>query len=67
MRDREKLTELLKGTDVVVLLAAEHRDDVTPLSLYYDVNVGGCRIRVAMEPTGETDRVHVVGGGVRVE
>lgn len=33
VRDREKLTELLKGTDVVVLLAAEHRDDATPLSL----------------------------------
>lgn len=27
--------------DTVVLLAAEHRDDVTPVSLYYDVNVIG--------------------------
>jgi len=26
---------------VVYHLAAEHRDDVHPLSLYYDVNVGG--------------------------
>jgi len=28
-------------SDVVVLLAAEHRDDVSPDSLYYDVNVVG--------------------------
>ena len=25
----------------MVLLAAEHRDDVSPISLYYDVNVLG--------------------------
>ena len=27
--------------DTVILLAAEHRDDVNPISLYYDVNVRG--------------------------
>ncbi len=27
--------------DFVILLAAEHRDDVSPTSLYYDVNVDG--------------------------
>ncbi len=32
-----------KGTKSVVLLAAEHRDDVSPTSLYYDVNVQGTR------------------------
>jgi len=30
-----------KNTKTVVLLAAEHRDDVSPVSLYYDVNVKG--------------------------
>ena len=30
-------------TDSVVLLAAEHRDDISPTSLYYDVNVQGTR------------------------
>ncbi|MGB2117104.1 MAG: NAD-dependent epimerase/dehydratase family protein [Flavobacteriaceae bacterium] len=30
-----------KNTKAVVLLAAEHRDDVSPTSLYYDVNVKG--------------------------
>ncbi len=35
------LIEVLKGSDVVINLAAEHRDDVTPKSLYDDVNVQG--------------------------
>lgn len=53
VRDKKKLTELLKGTDVVVLLAAEHRDDVSPVSLYYDVNVGGMQNTLAaMEANG---------------
>src|SRR5690606_2603817 len=41
--DVSRLTELLQGKDLVILLAAEHRDDVTPTSLYYDVNVQGMR------------------------
>lgn len=36
--------DLLKEDDsVVILLAAEHRDDVQPTSLYYDVNVKGTK------------------------
>lgn len=31
------------ATQTIVLLAAEHRDDVSPTSLYYDVNVEGTR------------------------
>lgn len=51
--DKKKLVSLLTGTDVVVLLAAEHRDDVTPVSLYQDVNVGGMRNTLkAMEANG---------------
>lgn len=41
--DKDKLIYLLKNIDLVVLLAAEHRDDVSPVSLYYDVNVGGMK------------------------
>ena len=53
VRDREKLTELLRRTDVVILLAAEHRDDVTPISKYYDVNVKGMQNTLAaMEANG---------------
>tara|TARA_B100000963_G_C22630883_1_gene674882 strand:- start:2365 stop:3357 length:993 start_codon:yes stop_codon:yes gene_type:complete len=32
-----------KNTNSVVLLAAEHRDDVSPISLYYDINVEGTK------------------------
>lgn len=41
--DKEKMISLLKGSDMVVLLAAEHRDDISPTSLYYDVNVEGMK------------------------
>ena len=35
------LLDVLQGSDVVINLAAEHRDDVTPKSLYEEVNVQG--------------------------
>ena len=35
--------QIPKSTDTVVLLAAEHRDDISPSSLYYDVNVQGTK------------------------
>ena len=42
-----------KGTDSVVLLAAEHRDDVSPTTLYYDVNVQGTKnVLQAMDSAG---------------
>ncbi len=41
IRDKEKLTRSMRGIDAVYHLAAEHRDDVQPTSLYYEVNVGG--------------------------
>ena len=51
--DLDTLTALLKGTDIVILLAAEHKDDVTPVSLYYDVNVKGAENTcIAMERNG---------------
>jgi GlcNAc-P-P-Und epimerase len=44
VRDREALEESISDdTSSVVLLAAEHRDDVSPVSLYYDVNVKGTK------------------------
>ena len=53
VRDVELLKTKLANTDVVVLLAAEHRDDVSPTSLYYDVNVDGMKnVLVAMETNG---------------
>ncbi len=37
----QSLLDVLKGSDVVINLSAEHRDDVTPKSLYDEVNVSG--------------------------
>jgi nucleoside-diphosphate-sugar epimerase len=37
------LAECFRGCDVVINLAAAHRDDIQPVSVYYDVNVEGAR------------------------
>lgn len=53
VRKQEDMDEELSGADVVVLLAAQHRDDVSPVSLYYDTNVGGMEVTLkAMEKNG---------------
>lgn len=53
VRVQEQMDKGLTGSDVVVLLAAQHRDDVSPVSLYYDTNVGGMeRTLAAMEKNG---------------
>lgn len=50
IRNLENLQKELVDQHLVVLLAAEHRDDVTPKSLYYDVNVQGTKnVLTAME------------------
>jgi GlcNAc-P-P-Und epimerase len=41
IRDKEQLNHSMRDVDAVYHLAAEHRDDVQPVSLYYEVNVGG--------------------------
>lgn len=53
VREQEQMDEKLAGFDCVVLLAAQHRDDVSPISLYYDTNVGGMKVTLnAMEKNG---------------
>ena len=39
--DQQSLQRVLGNTSVIVNLAAEHRDDVRPVSRYHDVNVQG--------------------------
>ncbi len=41
VRDEQALTKACEGMDVIYNLAAEHADNVTPISLYEEVNVGG--------------------------
>jgi nucleoside-diphosphate-sugar epimerase len=43
VRSVDQLRSAIRERDVIVNLAAEHRDDIRPLSLYDDVNVGGAR------------------------
>jgi len=41
VRRRESLTDLVSGAAAIVNLAAAHRDDVRPISLYRETNVDG--------------------------
>lgn len=43
VQDRDALQTAFSGCDCIVNLAAEHRDDVEPVSRYWDVNVDGAR------------------------
>jgi GlcNAc-P-P-Und epimerase len=43
IRNPEQISANLETSDWLVLLAAEHADNVTPTSLYYDVNVNGAK------------------------
>lgn len=53
IREMKFLSAIGKSCETVVLLAAEHRDDVTPVSLYYDVNVEGTKnVLSAMDHRG---------------
>lgn len=53
VRDQACMDEKLQDTDCVILLAAQHRDDVHPTSLYYETNVGGMEKTLkAMEKNG---------------
>lgn len=44
VRDSGAVDSAVQGVDLVYNLAAEHRDDVSPISLYYEVNVNGAKI-----------------------
>ena len=41
VQDLDSIVAVVRGAHVLINLAAEHRDDVHPLSRYHDVNVGG--------------------------
>lgn len=47
VRDVEALQRLLRGSECVINLAAEHGDQVRPVRLYTEVNVGGAANLVA--------------------
>ena len=50
---QNNLPVFLRVRKKIVLLATEHRDDVSPTSLYYDVNVQGTKnVLDAMDQNG---------------
>jgi nucleoside-diphosphate-sugar epimerase len=44
VRNKKNIEKALENASVIINLAAEHRDDVRPVSLYDEVNVDGARI-----------------------
>ena len=55
--ETDALAAAAAGHDVIVNLAAAHRDDVRPVSLYDTVNVGGARAVVAAATRNGIDRI----------
>jgi len=51
VRSIDDLVEAVEPNSILVNLAAEHRDDVSPKSLYHDVNVTGARNICAVAET----------------
>ena len=44
IRNKQQLKDFCKRADIIINLAAEHRDDVTPKALYDEVNVEGSKL-----------------------
>jgi len=57
VRSADELTAASVGHDAIINLAAEHRDDVSPLSLYTEVNVGGAHALVAAAEANGIQRI----------
>lgn len=55
--DTDSLTSAAAGAEVIVNLAAAHRDDVRPISLYDEVNVEGARAVVAAAEANGIQRI----------
>jgi nucleoside-diphosphate-sugar epimerase len=57
VRDQDALDDALTDVGVVFHLAAAHRDDVRPVSLYHDVNVGGAENLVEAAEKNGVDKI----------
>ena len=57
VRDVEALTRACDGIEVIYNLAAEHADDVSPKSLYADVNIGGAKNVVEAAKANAVQRI----------
>jgi nucleoside-diphosphate-sugar epimerase len=57
VRDRPALSAAVAGCTTLYHLAAEHRDDVRPATLYHDVNVTGAEHVCAVAEAHRIDRI----------
>ena len=57
VRDKDAVIEALRGHDAIINLAAVHRDDVRPRSLYDDVNIGGAKNVCAAARANSIERI----------
>ncbi len=57
VRNKEALIKASKDIDIIYNLAAEHADNVTPLSLYADVNIGGAENIVAAAKINSINKI----------
>lgn len=55
--DEKALIAAAAGNTVIINLAAAHRDDVRPISLYDEINVGGARNVVAAATANGIERI----------
>lgn len=66
VRDLDALTKACKDIDIIYNLAAEHADNVTPLSLYDDVNVGGAENVVSAAKANDSIKRIIFTGSVAI-
>jgi len=57
VRDKGSLIKACERIDIIYNLAAEHTDNVTPLSLYDEVNVGGAENVVAAAKANDIKKI----------
>ena len=65
VRDVQSLLDTCAGCDVIFNLAAEHKDDVRPVSLYDDVNVQGARNVCEAADKGSRSGLGYTAGRIR--
>jgi GlcNAc-P-P-Und epimerase len=57
VRSQAAVDAASRGREVIINLAAEHRDDVRPVSLYESVNLGGARVVAQAATTNGVSRI----------
>lgn len=57
IRDQDAIKRSCQNIDIIYHLAAEHADNISPISLYEDVNIGGAKNVVAAAKANEIKNI----------